>query len=407
MATMIQVRAALGAMFLAAVIIGHAAFEWTTIALVLFGAFNLIVPAPGTGWVRGTTVACVVAALVWKDVLLVPVALLAWLVWPPAYMVAWATGRQALAFDEPRGPRAVVTGPRVTLAATIAAVAIASILYRQVAHWALEQTAALFVGVPALLAIVVVFAVSPRSAVGVACKAVTIGLLTSLVFLWEGVLCVLMSAPLFYAVAVYVTGFIAHTRTDYDNPQSWVSCIALLAVVPMSLEGVSDRTSLNRHEEVTVTRTVTAGAQEVERALFEPPRFDRAMPLYLRAGFPRPVSTRVERSNGPSRWVVRLRGGEMKLNGMEPRAGDLVLELVESRPGFLRWRAVSDDSHMTHFLSWEESTVEWQPAGDGNTQVTWTLRYRRGLDPAWYFGPWQRYAAGLAARYRVDAVATP
>ena len=45
--------------------------------------------------------------------------------------------------------------------------------------------------------------------------------------------------------------------------------------------------------------------------------------------------------------------------------------------------------------------------GGGDTKVTWTLHYRRSLDPAWYFGPWERYAARLAAGYLIDSVATP
>jgi len=92
---------------------------------------------------------------------------------------------------------------------------------------------------------------------------------------------------------------------------------------------------------------------------------------------------------------------------MEPRAGDLVLALEEARPGLLRWRAVSDSSHMTHFLNWRESIVRWEAIDAQTTRVTWTLNYRRGLDPAWYFGPIERYAVRLAAGYLIDAVATP
>jgi hypothetical protein len=39
--------------------------------------------------------------------------------------------------------------------------------------------------------------------------------------------------------------------------------------------------------------------------------------------------------------------------------------------------------------------------------VTWSLRYRRMLDPAWYFGPMQRYANQLTAGYLIDTLATP
>jgi hypothetical protein len=152
---------------------------------------------------------------------------------------------------------------------------------------------------------------------------------------------------------------------------------------------------------------VHAPAAAVERALFEPPRFDRVRPGFLRSGFPSPVSARVERKAGQQLWVIQVRGGEMRLDGVEPRTGDLVLALDDSRPGLVRWRAVSDSSHTTHYLDWQESIVQWEPVDAQTTRVTWTLRYRRGLDPSWYFGPWERYGVRLAAGYLIDAVATP
>jgi hypothetical protein len=41
------------------------------------------------------------------------------------------------------------------------------------------------------------------------------------------------------------------------------------------------------------------------------------------------------------------------------------------------------------------------------TSVTWTIRYRRDLDPAWYFGPMERFIVKRAADYLIDSVATP
>jgi hypothetical protein len=258
------------------------------------------------------------------------------------------------------------------------------------------------------LAIVVVVGVSPRSAVGVACKAVTVGLLVSMVFLGEGVVCVLMSAPLFYAVAVAIATAMQRTREQTARPTGlFFSSMVALATVPFSLEGTVAPLTVSRHESVSATRIVNAPAEAVGRALFAPPRFDRAVPTYLGIGFPRATATRVERSGDVSRWIVQIRGGEWRLDGIEPRTGDLVLTLEEQRPGFVRWQVVSDTSHTTHYLTWRDSSVRWEAIDARTTRVTWTLQYDRGLDPAWYFGPWERYGARLAAGYLIDAVATP
>jgi len=294
------------------------------------------------------------------------------------------------------------------MAATIVAVAMGSIFYRLVVAHDLQQTAALFIGVPALLAIVVVFFVSPRSGVGVACKAVTIGLLVSMLFLWEGVLCVVMSAPLFYGVAVVIGTVVSKARRTSGKPTDTAFfCLALLALIPMSLEGVTAATSFDRNESVEETRIVHASPDAVQRALFQPPRFHRALPLYLRAGFPVPISTRIEGNSVGAQWVIRFLGGEMRLDGIAPQAGNLVLKIEEMQPGLIRWRAISDDSHMPHFLGWQEASVRWEKRDEQTTAVTWTLRYRRNLDPAWYFAPWEHYAVRLAADYLIDSVATP
>ena len=376
-------------------------------SLFAFGLFNILYSPPGTAIVRYVSVVAIVAALLAGSLWWMVAMFVGWLVWPPAYAVAWALGKRQLEAASP--PRIDATadgrGPKIAAVAIIVAVAAGCLAYRFLVGHNLQQTSALFVGLPALLAIVVVLFVAPRSAIGVAAKAVTVGLLVSLVFLGEGILCVLMSAPLFYFVAIAIAA--AMQRSSGERLTTLRSCAAMLIVAPLSLEGVFDATTFDRDETVTVSRIVYATPDAIGCALFAPPRFDRALPFYLRAGFPRAVSTRIERGSGPTRWIVTLRGGEMHLDGMEPRAGDLVLELEELRPGFARWRAASDSSHMTHFLAWRDAAVRWERVGPDATNVTWTLRYRRGLDPVWYFGPPERYAVQLAASYLIDAVATP
>jgi hypothetical protein len=400
--TATQIKLAMIVALIAAAVIGHSTLSTSlTFGLLAFGVFNVLFAPPGTGWVRALAIGATLSSLILPSVF-GPLVLLVWLVWPPAFAVSWALARERQQ-DKREAVRA-----RAALAALIVAVAIGSITYRVIVTHHLEQTAALFVGVPAMLAIVVVFGVSPDSATGVACKAVTIGLLVSMLFLWEGMLCIVMSAPLFYAVAIGVVLLMSHGRKPTDNRTITLrSCLVLLAIVPSSLEGVTEYTTVNRDESVSVSRIVAAPPTVVERALFEDPRFDRVRPLYLRAGFPSPAATRIERRSGMTHWVVQMRGGEMLLSGMEARTGDLTLELEANEPGLVRWRTVSDTSHMTHFLMWRESVVQWHAVDAHTTLVTWTLRYERGLDPAWYFGPMERYAARLTAGYLIDAVATP
>jgi len=375
--------------------------------LALLAIINVVFTLPGTMAVRIATTALAVAGIAvpaFREV----AAIILWLAWPPVLLITWLSTRDDR--DELNHPRRAASAmrARINVAVIIAAVAIASLMYRALVQHHLEQTSALFVGIPSILAIIVTFGVSPRSATGVICKAVTIGLLASLLFLGEGALCVLMSAPLFYAVAVLVGVSIDLMRRRSREPAGTsLRCLVVLAVLPVALEGVVPATSLNRDELVTATVVVPAAAADVAQAIYERPRFDRLLPRYLRMGFPRPSITRIAQGDSGARWEIEILGGEMRIDGIEPRTGTLVLDLVEARPQFVRWRATSDDSHMTHYLTWQESSVAWKALGPRSTEVTWTLRYRRGLDPAWYFGPWERYAARLAARYLIDAVATP
>lgn len=398
----ISPKVGITAVLVAAAAIGYGdAPGWYTVILLAFGLANTLVEPRGTRWVRGFAVVMTALGLAWPKAAVGVLVPLLWLVWPPAMMITWSTGRETRdTVGSDRRYAQFVTG------AIIGAVALAAFAYRVIVSHQLDQTAALFIGIPALLAIVVVFATSPKTAAGVACKVVTIGLLVSLLFLGEGMVCILMSAPLFYGVALIIASFVEWARDRRSSAHTTYSFLAVLAFVPMSLEGVTEWTSLNRDEWVSDTRVVHAPATEVEEALFRAPRFDRVMPPFLRIGFPWPTATRIE-GEASHRWVIRFRGGEMRIDGIEPREGDLILDLEERRPGLVRWRALSDDSHMTHFLNWRESVVQWEPIDEHTTRVTWTLRYRRGLDPAWYFAPWERYATGLAAGYLIESVATP
>src|SRR4051794_18705331 len=95
----------------------------------------------------------------------------------------------------------------------IAGAVVASVWYRVTVFERLEQTSALFIGI-------------------------------SGVFLGEGLICILMAAPLFYLVAI----LIGVARDRADKRSTIVSCALILTMVPISSEGTRPGLSFGREE---------------------------------------------------------------------------------------------------------------------------------------------------------------
>jgi uncharacterized membrane protein len=278
----------------------------------------------------------------------------------------------------------------------IAAAVAASVYYHLLVSQRLEQTSALFIGIPALIAAICVLTPKPQSATGTALKSVTLFLCIAGAFLGEGFICIIMAAPIFYLVAI----LIGRAR-DRESKSAQVLCsLLILAAIPMSTEGVKSDLSFAREEVVSVESVIAGTSDQVEAALAATPRLNGELPFYLRLGFPRPASVNNSGLAPGMRYSIHFAGGEGK-------PGDLVLEVTDHRPGRLSFRALSDNSHVAHWLKWEESSVEWSALDATHTRVTWTLRYRRLLDPAWYFRPWERYAVRLTAEQLIQDAATP
>src|SRR5580658_2204188 len=84
----------------------------------------------------------------------------------------------------------------------IMAVTIGSVLYRVIVIGKLEQTSALFIGIPAILAIILAATPKAKSAKGGIVKGLTVALLLSGPLLGEGFICIVMASPIFYIVGI-------------------------------------------------------------------------------------------------------------------------------------------------------------------------------------------------------------
>ena len=158
--------------------------------------------------------------------------------------------------------------------------------------------------------------------------------------------------------------------------------------------------AFDREERVTASRVIEASPNDVREAVGRAPRFDRELPRFFRLGFPTPSHTSGSGLRvGDERRVMFEHG--------QHHNGALVMHVASADSASVTFALAADSSYITHWLSWEEAVVRWEPAGEGRSRVTWTLSYRRRLDPAWYFAPLERYGVGLAAGYLIETLATP
>jgi hypothetical protein len=298
--------------------------------------------------------------------------------------------------DESDDQRQRMRATQWMLIAIIVACAVGSLLYRLLTHQHLEQTAALFIGIPSVLAIVVALQPAARTVTGTILKGLTLALLIVAPLLGEGFICILFASPLFYLVGI-VVGLVADRAVQ--NRTTRLSCVAVV-LLPMCLEGVMPALTFKRTQVVSVRRVVPASADAVQQMLSQPPEIAKLLPAPLRIGFPRPIAASGSGLAPGSTRTIRFSGAE----GKPP--GDLQMLVTESRRGYVRFNAIKDSSKLAHWIAWNSSEVEWTSIDATHTSVTWRIRFDRELDPAWYFIPLERAAVHEAAVYLIEANAT-
>lgn len=294
------------------------------------------------------------------------------------------------------------------LAAIVLALAAAVIVRSLLQKTGYEQTAAFYVGIPTVLAIVVVLSAPWGSVIGTTLKVVTVCLLLSMIVLGEGFICVIFAAPIFYGVAVIVAGLISYFRRQGGNTLQ-ISVLPVLVLV-MATEGVLPMTTFATDSTVSATRVFDASSDEVGSAVGSPLRFHEVAPSgILSWGFPEPQHDDVQGSQVGDRRIVEFAGAHhrpamMSTHHWGEQSSALTLEVTERSATSVRMRVVSDTTPLATWLTWKTIDIGWSEQGDGRTAVTWTLNFDRELAPAWYFGPIECVVAERAAGYLLDSL---
>lgn len=319
--------------------------------------------------------------------------------------------------SDPVSPGSSLGAGRWALITITIALAVGAIAYHLMHGSSLHQSVVFFIGIPAVLAVILSLTPNAKSATGVIVKGITLALLLSGIVFAEGFVCILMAAPLFYLVGIAIGYPIDRVRRKRQSEGKVYSVVGI-GLLLLSVEGAVPGTSFPKHEAIHVTRSINASVDEVRLTLASTPDFDKSLPFYLKLGFPRPVgATGDGLSVGDYRTIFFGEESPMEPMGQshhhsasgEPREGGglLELEIVRSNNHSVVFKPTSDSTAFTHWIGWGRSIVSWRAVDSDTTEVTWIFHYERRLSPSWYFGPSQRYAATKAVGYLIDTVATP
>jgi hypothetical protein len=278
--------------------------------------------------------------------------------------------------------------------AFVSFLAVSSLLYRALVMTQKEQTALMFIGLPTVLALLLCAAPPTKTVTGSIMKGISLFLLMLAILLIEGFICILMAAPFFYSI-----GFIVGIFADKARAQKEISrmhCAVVAVILLCSLEGINERFSFQRDEVIEVSCLHHASMEETVATLARGPRFDWwQLPTYLKMGFPYPVKIQGDGLKNGDRWQIDFAGGEGK-------PGSLVAQVICSESGHYVVKKISDGSHISHWMDWQQAEWFLIPQANGGTEVRLRMSYRRLLDPAWYFAPVQRYGVGLAGEYFLE-----
>jgi hypothetical protein len=310
--------------------------------------------------------------------------------------------------EPPRAPRPPLAPEarraRLLLAGIALALFAAMLVAKLLDSAGAQQTALFYVGIPAVIALTVILTARPRSAVGTALATTTVGLALAGPLLNEGIVCLVIAAPLFYGVAALVGGIVQKARSHRGRALAAAPLLLVLVA-----EGIGGFSLLPREDAGVATVVVQATPEQVAAALAAPPAYGEFEAPFLRAvPFPEPVSaTGHGLGIGDERHVTFTPRRSLGINaGTTPRAMSLRVAQSQVSDGGGHVRLdVTSDTTLARWMDLHAADVTWEAAGAGRTRVTWALEYTRTFDPSWYFGPIQHYASGLAAEYLIDTFA--
>lgn len=307
---------------------------------------------------------------------------------------------------ESNRPRTSKTASRSRWRLFVAVLTIgaAGIFYHMLVRNSLNHSAALYIGLPFLLALGLSLTPKSQTTMGATMKGLTIALLLSAPVFMEGFLCIVLASPILYSVAALVAYLINRSKSNASKGKRIQASAFTFFFALFALEGTHPGLTFERSAHTQYSKVIQSDIKNIRHQLSQPIAPFSARPVFLKL-FPAPDSVSGQGlAPGDTRDVQFTYHKWFITN---THTGTTRFTVEESSNTYLRFAIPHDDSYISHYLDWKSSEIWLEPLGTDRTRVTWKLSYDRKLDPAWYFGPMQKYAVWLAAKVLVDHVATP
>lgn len=299
------------------------------------------------------------------------------------------------------------TKDRLRLLFVVLCIGLTGFIFQLLRERGLNNSALLYIGIPFLLALGLCFTQKSKSTIGATIKGLTIAILLSAPVFGEGFVCIIMASPIFYTIAIITAAIVDRIRNHSREKKTQGKIqLALFSVFMSTLmvEGTHESLSFPRAQEVTYSKVIEASTEDIKAKLAAPLTFDTPTPIFLKL-FPFPVKMQGKGLNvGDQR---RLDFVYKKWITFNEQKGSMVFRIVEASKLHYQFDAPYDSSYLNNYLTFKGADILLEPINKEATKVTWTIRYQRKLDPAWYFGPMQKYAMWLTAGALIDNAATP
>jgi len=266
----------------------------------------------------------------------------------------------------------------------------------------------LYVLVPFTISVVLYFATRKNKGEGLWWQYLNHMLIATIIFLatsgllMEGFICVLMFMPIYYFFVScgYLFAWMMQRSRERKDSQMRVYVLPAFVFV-LASEGLLPSTTIQREQTATYVTVTNQSVETLKSNMAAPIIFTGKRNWFLRLF---PIPDQVQTGTLVAGDVHNLHFTYKKWVFGNYHEGEMDIKIMAVEPNHIQTKILSNTSYFAHYAKIYGTDVYFTPLPNGQTQISLTVKYRRLLDPAWYFGPMQDYATKQSAKYLVENV---